>query len=65
VDGSQVALEDQGARTDGCSLGDHDVTLERVAMDFELYYDCLVRDRAGNVIASMTPNRPDGTCDQP
>ena len=66
VGGRDAALQDQGSPgRDGCDLGDNGVTLERVRMEYELDYDCLLRNRSGEVVASTTPNRADGTCGQP
>jgi hypothetical protein len=62
VDGETVALEDRVfpgrdpcdiVRTDG--PGDMNV----------LGFDCRVRTPAGDVVASTTPNRADGTCGLP
>jgi hypothetical protein len=64
-----VVLQDQG------QPGRHEEKDESCSRDFRatngiaglnmLGFDCKLRDEAGVVVGSMTPNRPDGTCGQP
>jgi hypothetical protein len=59
VNGGLVALEDQGSPgRDGCELrhGEHPAGYNVLGLD------CKVRDVAEIVVATTTPNRPDGTC---
>jgi hypothetical protein len=63
VDGETVALEDHGfPGRDGCDIGRTD---EGAGDMNVLGFDCRVRTPAGDVVASTTPNRADGTCGQP
>jgi hypothetical protein len=62
VDGETVALEDHAfPGRDPCDVGRTHGTGDMNVLGF----DCRVRTPAGEVVASTTPNRADGTCGQP
>jgi hypothetical protein len=62
VDGETVALEDHGfPGRDPCDIGRTDGAGDMNVLGF----DCRVRTPAGEVVASTTPNRADGTCGRP
>ncbi|CAN5691058.1 hypothetical protein BH10ACT1_BH10ACT1_02390 [soil metagenome] len=61
VGGRSVQLQDQGAPgRDGCD-GDELAPGSRSEV---LGYDCRVRSASGDVVETVGPNRPDGTCGQ-
>ena len=62
VAGETVALKDHGLPgRDGCDVGRTDGAGDMNVLGF----DCMVRTPAGDVVASTTPNRADGTCGLP
>jgi hypothetical protein len=62
VDGETVALQDHSfPGRDPCDVGRTHGTGDINVLGF----DCKIRTPAGEVVASTTPNRADGTCGQP
>jgi hypothetical protein len=62
VEGETVALQDRAfPGRDPCDVGRTHGTGDINVLGF----DCRVRTPAGEVVASTTPNRADGTCGQP
>lgn len=68
IDGQEVVLQDQGGPgRDGCDgngLPSQSTVASGLAIAPVLGFDCKVRDVNGTVVATTTPNRPDGTCGQ-